>query len=91
MSTFNTTTLITWASYEDQNDNIGLDTVRLEKLQEMITAGKTNGEATVISPTATKRYFLDVPSAQEYIYFMQEQANVFGVTIISAEVQENAI
>ena len=91
MSTFNTKTLITWASYEDQNDNIGLDTVRLEKLQEMITAGKTNGEATVISPTVTTRYFLDVPSAQEYIYFIQEQATVFGVTIISAKVLENAI
>jgi hypothetical protein len=90
MTTFNTRTLITWGSYEDQYDNLDLDNVRVEKLQEMIAAGKTDGGVTVVSPTVTERFFLDAASAQEYIYFMEEQATLFGSTIVSAIVQENA-
>ena len=90
MPTFNTRTRITWASYEDQYDNTNLDEVRLDKIQIMITDGKTDGSATVMGPTITERFFLDVASAQEYINFMQEQSALFGTTIVSAEIQENA-
>lgn len=89
--TFTTLTIITWASYEDQMDNLDLDDARTTKLNEMADAGKTDGEAIVVSPTVTKRFFVDVAAAQEYIDFMVAVALQYGSTIVSTEIQENVI
>jgi hypothetical protein len=89
--TFTTATIITWASYEDQMDNIDLDDARAQKLTEMTTAGKTDGEAIILTPASTKRFFVDVVSAQEYIDFMVALSIQYGVTIVSTEIQENAV
>jgi hypothetical protein len=89
--TFTTSTIITWASYEDQMDNIDLDDARAQKITEMVNAGKSDGEAIVITPASTKRFFVDAVAAQEYIDFMVALAIQYGVTIVSTEIQENAI
>lgn len=89
--TFTTSTIITWASYEDQMDNIDLDNARAQKLTEMAEAGKTDGEAIVITPASTQRFFVDAIAAQEYIDFITALATQYGVTIVSTEIRENAI
>lgn len=89
--TFATSTVITWASYEDQNDNLELDDARTAKLTSMAEENKTDGEAIVITPAVTKRFFIDVASAQEYIDFIVAAASQYGSTIISTAIQENDI
>lgn len=89
--TFTTSTVITWASYEDQMDNIEFDDLRSAKLTSMAEAGKTDGEAIIVTPTVTKRFFVDVAAAQEYIDFLVTNAPQYGLTITSTEIQENAI
>ena len=89
--TFTTSTTITWASYEDQHDNLELDDARMGKLTTMAEAGKTDGEAIVVTPTVTKRFFVDVAAAQEYIDHIVAIAAQYGSTIISTAIQENDI
>jgi hypothetical protein len=91
MDTFTTLSIITWASYEDQMDNMDLDDARILKINQMVEAGKTNGEAVIVSPTVTRRFWVSVAAAQEYIDFMLAEATLQGVTIVSTEIQENAI
>jgi hypothetical protein len=89
--TFTTATVVTWASYEDQMDNLEFDDARTAKLATMVEEGKTDAEAVIVSPTITKRFFVDTVAAQEYIDFLITNAPLYGVTIISTEIQENAI
>jgi len=89
--TFTTSTVITWASYEDQHDNLELDDARTGKLNTLASEGKTDGEALVVSPTVTKRFFIDVAAAQDYIDFITAAATQYGSTIVSTAIQENDI
>ena len=88
---YTTNTLITWASYEDQMENLDFDYEREQKLQQMVEEGKTDGNAIFDSPTVTKRFFIDRAAAQEYIDFVVTNAASYGLNIISTEIQENAI
>lgn len=89
MTTFNT--IITWGSYEDQIENLDFDLERETKLQTMISENKTDGSAIVVSPTVTKRFFVDAAAAQEYIDFIMAGAAKYNLTVISTEIRENAI
>ena len=89
--TFTTNTIITWGSYEDQNDNLDFDVEREAKLQSMAMENKTDGSAIVVSPTVTKRFFVDTAAAQEYIDFILASAAKYNLSVISTEIQENAI
>lgn len=88
---YTTMTVITWASYEDQMENLDFDYEREQKLTQMAEENKTDGVAIVVSPTVTKRFFVDAVAAQEYIDFVLAEAVKFGLNIVSTEIQENAI
>ena len=90
--TFRTNTVITWGSYEDQNENLDFDIEREAKLQNMAMENKTDGSAIIVSPTITKRFFVDTAAAQEYIDFIMAVAvGKYNLSVISTEIQENDI
>ena len=88
---YTTMTIITWATYEDQMENLTFDEEREIKIQSMAAEGKTDTTAIIVSPTVTKRFFVDVAAAQEYIDFVLAGAAKYGLNIVSTEIQENAI
>ena len=88
---YTTKTVITWASYEDQMENLDFDYEREQKLQQMAEEGKTDVTAIIDSPTVTRRFFVDTAAAQEYIDFVVAGAAKYGLNIVSTEIQENAI
>lgn len=88
---YTTRTVITWASYEDQMENLDFDYEREQKLQQMAEEGKTDVTAIIDSPTVTRRFFVDTAAAQEYIDFVLAGAAKYGLNIVSTEIQENAI
>lgn len=88
---YTTMTVITWASYEDQMENLDFDYAREQKLQQMAQENKTDVTAIIDSPTVTKRFFVDAAAAQEYIDFVVAGAATYGLTVVSTEIRENAI
>lgn len=79
-------TRIEWASPQDQLGNENLDLDRDNKIEEMVSAGKTDGFPIELSETITERYWIDEPSAQEYIDFIFAKTTEYNITVPTATI-----
>lgn len=79
-------TRIEWASPQDQSGNLNLDLDREYKIEEMVSAGKTDGFPIEIAETITERYWIDEPSAQEYIDFIFAKTTEYNITVPTATI-----
>ena len=78
-------TVINW---KPDTEIDALNRARVDKIIEMIAAGKTEGNFEEVAPHTFKRFFLDQESAQEYIDTMQALAAQYGREILSAIIEE---
>ena len=78
-------TVITWRPDVELD---ALNRARVDKIIEMIAAGKTEGNFEEVGPYTFKRFFLDEASAQEYIDTMQSLATQYSREILSASIED---
>jgi hypothetical protein len=84
-------TIITWKQDPDQTNVAELNRARIDKMVEMIAAGKSEGFVEEIAPNTFRRYFLDEAAAQEYIDSMQALATIYGKEIVSAYIEDASV
>lgn len=82
-----TQTTITWNSLDDMQGNVEMNQTRANQLQLMVKNNQTDG-VVVKSNTANSGTikFVDVPSAQTWINFVQNLAAEYNKNIISTSV-----
>ena len=79
-------TRIEWAWPQDQSGNENLDLDRENKIEEMVSASKPDGFPIEIAETITERYWIDEPSAQEYIDFIFAKTTEYNITVPTATI-----
>ena len=82
-------TVITWP--DDSNWlNENLNNARLNKIDEMILANKTDGVPNDLLNSVVERFFIDEAAAQEYIDLVVAESAKENVIIISAVIEDHA-
>ena len=70
---------MTWSSADAQTDS-DVDSIRYAYLQDAISAGLTDENYVVISPTVTTRVWLDQTAADAWKRFISNRAIAIGAT-----------
>lgn len=80
-------TVITWS--DDSNWlNENLNNARLDKIDEMMLADRTDGIPNELLNSIVERFFIDEAAAQEYIDLVVTEAAKENIIIISAVIKD---
>lgn len=83
-------TVITWATWQDQDNNYILNEARTNFIIDAYNVGKTDAVYDVITDVITKRYWLDQASAEEYKQFIISETSKLGITRPTVQIVDNA-
>jgi len=83
---FTKKTKIEWASIEDQLGHDQFSNDRFIKIEEMITAEKTDGVPILTSELITERLWIDEAAAQEYIDFVLLKTGMYNLNVVSTQI-----
>jgi hypothetical protein len=83
------TTVITWATIQDQDGVAALNEDRMDFIANAVASNKTDGMYDLVSDLVTKRNWLDQSAADEYKQFILAETTTLGITIPNIEIIDN--
>lgn len=84
--TFTRATIVTWASNEDQVGSADLTAERQALVAKLVSQGKTDGIYYPVSPTSTRRYWIDQSAAEEYAAGLSAIAAKYSKKLVKIEI-----